>query len=193
MYMNIIALIPAKGNSNRLPNKNLYLLKGKPLLCWTIEAAKKSKYLHEIYVSTENKEIKKTALENDVLVIDRPNELVNDSIGKQEVLEHALSVIEKEKKIDIICMLQANSPEVKHEKIDEAIEKIMNSNGGVWDCISINKDTLFTDGAIRVFQRHCVNEHGVGMYKAIVLTDYIDVHYVEDVKIIETKMDNNNV
>jgi len=192
--MNIIALIPAKGNSNRLPNKNLYLLKGKPLLCWTIDAAKKSKYLHEIYVSTENKEIKKKALENNVKVIDRPLELSGNSIGKQEVLEHALSIIEKDENIDVICMLQANSPELKHEKIDEAIEKIINSNGKVWDCISINKETLFTDGAIRVFQRHCVNEKGIGMYKAIVLTDYIDVHYMEDVKTIETRMDiNKNV
>ena len=52
--MNIFNIIPAKGNSNRLKNKNIYELNGKPLLQWTLEAAKKSKYLDRIFVSTES-------------------------------------------------------------------------------------------------------------------------------------------
>ena len=55
--MNIVTIIPAKGNSNRLKDKNIYELNGKPLLQWTLEAAKKSKYLDRIFVSTESSKV----------------------------------------------------------------------------------------------------------------------------------------
>tara|TARA_Y100001937_G_scaffold124937_1_gene190650 strand:+ start:2251 stop:2808 length:558 start_codon:yes stop_codon:yes gene_type:complete len=183
--MRIIALIPAKGKSNRLKNKNIYPLSGKPLLAWTLDAAKKSKYIHETYVSTESEDVKAVARENGALIIDRPEPLTKDSVGKQQVIEHALSILEKEKPVDIICLLQANSPQIETEKIDEAIEKVAHPLSQTWDCISINKNTLFTDGAIRVFRRRVVDDCGVGMYKSIILTDYIDVHYKEDIEKIK--------
>ena len=193
--MNIVTIIPAKGNSNRLKDKNIYELNGKPLLQWTLEAAKKSKYLDRIFVSTESSKVADITNKNGGIVIDRPKELTHDNIGKQEVIEHALSVIEDydNEKVDVICLLQANSPQIKTEKIDEAIETIL--SGVVWDVISINKDTLFTDGAIRVFKRRVVDDCGVGMYKGIVLTDYVDVHYKQDVEEIEKVMrdESNNI
>ena len=67
----------------------------------------------------------------------------------------------------------------------EAIEKVAHPLSQTWDCISINKNTLFTDGAIRVFRRRVVDDCGVGMYKSIILTDYIDVHYKEDIEKIK--------
>ena len=186
--MNIVTIIPAKGNSNRLKNKNIYELNGKPLLQWTLEAAKKSKYLDRIFVSTESSKVAEITENNGGVVINRPQELTADDTGKQEVIEHALSIIEEydNEKVDIICLLQANSPQITTDKIDEAIEKVL--FGVVWDVISINKDTLFTDGAIRVFKREVVDECGVGMYKGIVLTDYIDVHYKEDIEEIEKRI-----
>lgn len=193
--MNIVTIIPAKGHSNRLKNKNIYKLKGKPLLQWTLEAAKKSKYLDRIFVSTESSKVAKITEDNGGIVINRPKELTSDDIGKQEVIEHALSVIEDYDgdRVDIICLLQANSPQITTDKINEAIEQVLLYK--VWDVISINKDTLFTDGAIRVFKRKVVDERGVGMYKGIVLTDYIDVHYKEDVEKIKKVMNNetNNI
>ena len=55
--MRIIAIIPARGGSKRLPKKNIYLLKGKPLIAYSIAACKGSKYINEIYVSSDDKEI----------------------------------------------------------------------------------------------------------------------------------------
>jgi len=53
----IIAVIPARGGSKRIPKKNIIGLGGKPMLAWTIEAALKSKYINEVLVSTDDEEI----------------------------------------------------------------------------------------------------------------------------------------
>jgi len=187
----IIGFIPAKGISNRLPKKNKIVFLGKPLISWTLEAAAGSKFLDEIYVSTEDSEIKDISLKAGVRVIDRPLDLCQNDVGKQQVLEHALPRIEKEcgslDKNDIICMLQANSPEITSNKIDEAIGKVV-FNREVFECISMNKYTLFTDGAIRVFKKHCLNNIGLGMYLSVVLTDYTDVHFESDLNKIEDSL-----
>ena len=82
-------------------------------------------------------------------------------------------------------MLQANSPQLKSDKIDEAIKKVISPLTNVYECLSINKTDLITDGAIRVFRRKCLNNRGLGMYLSAVLTDYVDVHTIEDIKKIE--------
>jgi len=183
--MRIVAFIPAKGNSNRLKGKNMFPLKDKPLICWTFDAIKESKYLDEVYISTDSEEISNISLLYGFNVIERPPELTLQHVGKQEVLEHAIVEIEDVEKVDYICMLQANSPQIEASKIDEAVEKVVNSAGEVWECLSINKETLFTDGAIRVFHRDCLTRKGLGMYISTVLTDYVDVHTIEDIRNIE--------
>ena len=193
--MKTIAIIPAKGHSNRLKNKNRYMLLGKPLISYTIEQAKKSKFIDEIYVSTEDKHIKKISLDLGVKVIDRPQELVednfdNDFFGKQRVAEHALKILQD--KIECVCLLQANSPQITVEKIDEAIAKLFDPNKRVWQCISINEQTLFTDGAIRVFKRRCIEDIGLDMYLSVVFTDYVDVHTIEDIYELEEIMKNES-
>ena len=71
MNKKIIAIIPARGNSKRLKNKNMLKLNGKPLIYHTIKAANKSKLINEVFVSTECKNIKSYASMN-VKIIDRP-------------------------------------------------------------------------------------------------------------------------
>ena len=192
-HYSVCALILAKGASTRLPEKNIYPLKGKPLICWPIEAAEKSKYISEIFVSTESQKVKDAVKNHKLTIINRPIELTierNDSApnnnelwrwSKQEVIEHAIKHIP----YDIICLLQANSPQLQTRKIDEAIEKIIPEDGKIFDCISMNKKTLKTDGAIRVFKKECLQNKGLGMYLSCVLTDYIDVHTIEDIRKLE--------
>ena len=73
-----IAIIPARGGSKRLPNKNIKLLGGVPLLVHSINYAKQHDFIDTIYVSTNDVDIKKVALEYGALVIDRPQELSGD-------------------------------------------------------------------------------------------------------------------
>ena len=57
-----ICLIPARGGSKRIPRKNIKMFHNKPLIAWTIEAAKRSKIFDDIFVSTDSEKIKKIAL-----------------------------------------------------------------------------------------------------------------------------------
>jgi len=115
-----LGVIPARAGSKRIKNKNLKLINGKPLIYWTIEAAKQSKLLDHFVVSTENSEIKKVAEECGADVIDRPQELATDTATSMDVLVHALKMFPN---CDRVVMLQCTSPIRIHGLIDKAIRK----------------------------------------------------------------------
>ena len=116
----IIAVIPARGGSKRLPGKNTKLFCGKPLISWTIEAAKKSKYLDEILITSDDSSILEIANKYGVSFIDRPKSLAIDTANTSDVLLHALSMQNLE--FDFVILLQPTSPLRSHKQIDEAIE-----------------------------------------------------------------------
>lgn len=126
---NIIAIIPARGGSKRIPKKNIKHLCGKPLIEYTIESALKSRFLDRIIVSTENEEIAKISKDLGAEVIIRPDELALDGTPTDDVV---LDVLEK-MKVDqnyipeIIVLLQPTSPLRTTDDIDNAIEKFKNS------------------------------------------------------------------
>lgn len=125
--MNIIAIIPARGGSKRIPRKNLKKMFGKPLISWSIEAAKKAKLIERIIVSTDDAEISKVAKRYGAEVpFIRPAELAGDSVGMEPVLIHAIEWLEKNEgyKTDIVLLLQSTNPLKRPQELDEAI-KIM--------------------------------------------------------------------
>ena len=106
--MKTIAIIPARGHSKRLPNKNTKLLAGIPLLVHSINYAKEHDFIDAIYVSTDNKDIKNIALEHGVLVIDRPQELSGDLEPTVTALKHVLESIDGA--IENVILLQPTNP-----------------------------------------------------------------------------------
>ena len=127
----IVAVIPARGGSKRLPRKNIIDLNGKSLIAYTIEAALKSKYINKVIVSTEDKEIAEVAEKFGAKVpFIRPAKLASDTASTLGVLKHAVTFIEKEenKKIDIVITLQPTSPLRTVHHIDESIEKFLKNN-----------------------------------------------------------------
>lgn len=87
----VIAIIPARGGSKRLPRKNILPLSGKPLIGWTIEAAIKSEIFDEIIVSTDDHEIANISESFGAKVpFIRPKNLSGDSVGSIGVIKHAL-------------------------------------------------------------------------------------------------------
>lgn len=122
----IIAMIPARGGSKSIQHKNIKLFCGKPLMVWTIEAAKKSKFLDEVVVSTDDEEIKKVAVENKTKVIDRPEEFATDTAKMVGVIEHAINEIGKN--FDYLVLLQPTSPFRTADTIDKAIELAIKNN-----------------------------------------------------------------
>jgi len=121
-----LGIIPARGGSKRLQNKNILPLLGKPLISWTIEAGLGSKFLDEIIVTTDSDKILNIAKEYKVLTIKRPKELATDTASSIEVVEHVLSNIDK--KFDFIVLLQPTSPLRTAKHIDEAIELLFEKN-----------------------------------------------------------------
>lgn len=136
MKKKIIAIIPARGNSKRLKNKNMLKLNGKPLIYHTIKAAKKSKFISDVFVSTECKNIKSYAQSLGIKVIDRPKILSRDTSQNNNVILHSINFLEKTNRIiDIIILLQVTSPLRDERHIDESL-KLFLKNEKYNSCIS---------------------------------------------------------
>lgn len=119
----ITALIPARGGSKRLPGKNIKLLCGKPLIAWTIETAKASKYIDSVIVSTDDIEIKKISEKFGAEVpFIRPDYLSHDTASSFDVVKHAIEFLHINKVNHLIVLLQPTSPLRTVEELDEALE-----------------------------------------------------------------------
>lgn len=125
----ILAIIPARSDSKSVPRKNIRELGGKPLIAYTIEEAKNSRYIDRVIVSTEDQEIAEVSKEYGAEVpFLRPKELAKDDSSSLSVILHAINYLEEKENYfaDIIVFLQPTSPFRKTSHIDEGIEKIGN-------------------------------------------------------------------
>jgi CMP-N,N'-diacetyllegionaminic acid synthase len=119
--MRILAVIPARGGSKGIPHKNIAPLCGKPLIAYTIEAAKKASSLDRILVSTDDKLIAATCEGLSVEVLKRPSELASDSATTLSVLQHVVATLRMEGYApDAVMTLQPTSPLRTARHIDEA-------------------------------------------------------------------------
>ena len=117
----VLAIIPARGGSKRLPRKNVLPLAGKPLIGWSIDAAKNSKYIGQIFVSTDDKEIADVSSLFGVDVPElRPDHLASDTATTESVLTYTLEKFGSD--ADIIVLLQPTSPLRTAQHIDEALD-----------------------------------------------------------------------
>jgi len=131
MDKKILAIIPARGGSKGVIRKNVRNLAQKPLIAYTIEAAKTSKYLDRIIVSTDDEEIscvsKNYGAEVPFL---RPIELAQDDTPGIEPILHCLEWLVNEQGYvpDYVCLLQCTSPLRNQYQINEAIEEMLNED-----------------------------------------------------------------
>jgi CMP-N-acetylneuraminic acid synthetase len=120
----VIAIIPARGGSKTIPQKNIKTICNRPLIAWSILAAKGSKYIDKIIVSTDDKEIADISKNWGAEVLDRPKKYATDTATTISVLQHAIKEIPGH---DIIVLLQPTSPLRANGMIDAAIEKFIKS------------------------------------------------------------------
>ncbi|MBI4439671.1 acylneuraminate cytidylyltransferase family protein [Candidatus Woesearchaeota archaeon] len=120
--MKTLAIIPARAGSRGVPGKNIRLLNGKPLIAYTIEAARASKLVSEIAVTTDDIKVKGIANNYGVEIIERPAELALDNTPMLPVLQHAVKSLEES--YDCIILLQPTSPFRTANDIDECIKKL---------------------------------------------------------------------
>lgn len=121
-----LAIIPARSGSKGLPGKNKKILNGKPLISWTIEAAKKSKYITDIVVSSDDSDILKIAKQyGPNTPLQRPAILSSDTASSMEVILH---VLEQKTNYDYMVLLQPTSPLRTEKHIDQMIEQMLRAN-----------------------------------------------------------------
>tara|TARA_Y100001980_G_C14449958_1_gene234102 strand:+ start:196 stop:903 length:708 start_codon:yes stop_codon:yes gene_type:complete len=129
MKKKIVAIIPARAGSKELINKNIIHLNSKPLIYYTIKAAKLSKHVDKIIVSTDSIKIKEIAEKYGAEVpFIRPDSLSGDSATSEEVLTHAVKYLEKEEKYfpDIVVYLQITDVFRTKNMIDDCILPLLN-------------------------------------------------------------------
>lgn len=129
--MKILALIPARGGSKRLPGKNIKPLGGRPLIAWTITAALNSGVCTDVIVSTDAHDIADIARSHGASVLGlRPPELSTDTATTADVALFELDRYEElHGNIDALLLLQPTSPFRKAEHVREAAALHANSNG----------------------------------------------------------------
>mgnify|MGYP001361359468 CR=1 FL=1 len=129
----VLAIIPAREGSKRIPGKNIKMLGDKPLIAWTIKAAERSEYIDRLIVSTDSNKIAKVAKDWGIEVpFIRPPHLATDEASSEDVILHAIEYLKQNETLeyDYLILLQPTSPFRTNIHIDEAINKLVSSADG---------------------------------------------------------------
>ena len=177
--MGIYAIIIGREGSKGYPGKNTVKINGMPLMAYPIMAAHGSKYVDEIYFSTESRKLKYIAEDHGAIVIDRPKELATDAALSDDVWAHAwnwildnapintwgddISLLEdvvrnlKLKQIEFLILMFANAPCIASYMIDEMSERLR--EGTYYDSIcTISKYNMYNPIRMRVSKEVKLNE-----------------------------------
>ena len=214
----IIAIIPARAGSKGIPNKNLRMINGHPLVWYTIDNALKSKYISEIIVTTDSPDVEVIAKKMQVKAIKRKPELAGDDVALDEVVYDAI----KDEDCELVVTMQPTSPTLRPETLDKAIEYMM---AGELDTLisAINKPHLswreeegrkvpnyerrlnrqylpahyLETGAFLITKKSCISEHNrigekVDVFE-VTEEESVDVDTFADLKNIEFIMGESKI
>ena len=186
--MKIITIIPAKGNSSRLPNKNILMFNGKPMLAWAIDACRESKYPMNVFVSSDSKEILKIAEQHGANPIQRNPDVCGDNVYKQAVIRSAAKEIgfrceySKVDYPDIVISLQPNSPQIKGYHLDLGIDILIREDKD--EIFSVDSN-LMQNAAFRIMKWSYVFQQDLSTNCGVVVCDLKDIHTKEDMEALE--------
>jgi CMP-N-acetylneuraminic acid synthetase/spore coat polysaccharide biosynthesis predicted glycosyltransferase SpsG len=178
LYLKTLVIIPARGGSKGIPRKNIRYLNGKPLLAYSIETAKQSKYVDKIIVSTDDNEIATIAEKYGAEIILRPEHLASDEVPLDPVIYDVVEKLENQGIFfDYIVTIQPTSPLLKTKTLDKVIETLVNGD----------YDTVLT----AVDDRHLAwtkeNEVFIPKYKERKNRQYLPPEYRETGAILASK------
>lgn len=159
----VLCIIPARKGSKGLPGKNIKKLSGKPLIAYSIEQARDSKYIDRVIVSTDSMEIadisKKYGAEVPFM---RPKKYAEDKSSIFDVLLHAMDWLEKKEKysFDILALLHVTAPLRNSQDIDNCIELLVKKDAdNVFSVTPANRNPYFNmvevskDGKVRLVKK----------------------------------------
>ena len=119
---NIVAIVPARSGSKGIPNKNIIDFCGKPLIAWTIQQCLSSKYISDVWVSSDSQDILEIAEEYGAKTIQRPDDISGDLASSESAWIHAIKEIQRDINIDLVFAPQVTSPLREVKDIDSALE-----------------------------------------------------------------------
>jgi len=172
----IVIIIPAKGASTRLPNKNMTPINGRPMLDYAIDEALKSKRADAIYMSTDDDAIAAHAEQREIPVIRRPVTLGGE-VPIIEVYRHALANIDGGENVEILVGLQPDHPD-RDIGVDETIAAFEEAQV---DVLNSTEADGTRNGAHYVLSRHFVDT-GEARKTVTIVDDCTNIHFEEDLR-----------
>ncbi len=179
-----VAIIPARLGSERLKEKNIQIFNGKPMIYWAIKAAKESKYIGKVYVSSESDKILEIAKEYGADLIKRPSFLSEPHVYKMDAIIHAVNEIKKFRRPTLVASIQANSPQIDSNLIDSSIEHMLKFK--LNEVVSVDAN-LNQNGALRLLKYKTVFDKNLSTYFGVIKSNLVDVHTEDDLKSINKK------
>jgi CMP-N-acetylneuraminic acid synthetase len=171
----ILIVIPAKGGSSRLPNKNMAILNGRPMLDYAVLQARMSKRADRIVISTDDDAIAARAKELGVETVRRSTALGGD-VPLYDVYKHAAEQVGIDE-IDILIGLQADHPD-RNVGVDEALAFFEKSGG---DMLTTTEANGTKNGSYKIYNRTMLLS-GVPQNEVTLVDDCTNVHYQEDLE-----------
>ena len=156
----VLCIIPARGGSKSIKDKNIITLGNKPLIAYAVSAARKSKLLDEVIVSTDSLKIKNVALKYKVKVpFLRPKKYATNKSPTIESLKHGLLEMEKinKTKYDYVLCLQVTNPFVKAQNIDNLIKLIIEQKGD--SATSVTKVEDFNPTKLKIIKNNKLEDY----------------------------------
>jgi pseudaminic acid cytidylyltransferase len=159
MHILKVAIIPARGGSKRIPRKNIKLFAGKPMIAYSIEAAKSSALFDRIIVTTDDEEIADTARSLGAEIpFMRPKELSDDHTATIPVIAHAIQTLQSQgPAIEAACCIYATAPFIRPSDLTDAYEAMVKHQKGYAFPVTTFPFPIFRsverdeDGNIRMF------------------------------------------
>lgn len=143
--MKVTFLLPMKGNSHRVPNKNLKLFNGKPLFHAILDKVINSKYINKIIINTDSKLIAESAInayKDFVFIHKRPKNIQGDFVSMNKIIEYDLENSDS----DIYIQSHSTSPLLSIYSLDLAIKKMITNNKDFDSIFSVTRiQTRFYD------------------------------------------------
>jgi cytidylyltransferase family protein len=156
------------------------------MILWSIRACREARTIDGVWVSTEDGEIAELARAHGAQVVARPADLSGDDVYKQDVIVHSVDELERSgMRPEIVFSVQANSPELTGAILDEGTQALR--SGGLWEIFSVDP-RLVQNGAFRVMREPVVRQRTLSVHCGVIIADIIDVHTVEDVALVERRL-----
>ena len=179
--MKVLAIIPAKLDSTRLKNKNIREINGKPMVEYSIDYAKQSKYNPDIIISSENDILEEIANKNNIRFVRRSKEMCGDT----EVVDVYIDLLNNiDEKYDIIVCLQPDNPD-REKSLDYCLDYMIKNNYD--DIITVDSDNR-RSGAMRLFKYDHLMKGHVSKRIGCISENATDVHFEQDLLNAEKNM-----